>query len=123
MFLNNVQSQECEFFLKMGHPGLFLFIFIFSIFTTNIWTKCPSSIWCWDSNPQPSEHESPPITNRPGRPPFLCWMTTLTNQSALFQITVRYIRQKFVCYIGSSIKFNLTVRNSGLYCEVVLATQ
>ena len=24
------------------------------------------SIQCWDSNPQPSEHESPPITTRPG---------------------------------------------------------
>ena len=24
--------------------------------------KCPSSIWCWDSDPQPLEHESPPIT-------------------------------------------------------------
>ena len=24
--------------------------------------KCPSSIWCWDSNPQPSECESLPIT-------------------------------------------------------------
>ena len=31
--------------------------------------KCPSSIWCWDSNPQPSEHESPPITTSPGLPP------------------------------------------------------
>ena len=28
--------------------------------------KCPSSIQCWDSNPQPSEHKSPPITTRPG---------------------------------------------------------
>ena len=30
--------------------------------------KCPSNIWCRDSNPQPSEHESPPITTRPGLP-------------------------------------------------------
>ena len=30
--------------------------------------KCPSSIWCWDLNPQPSEHESPPRTTRPGLP-------------------------------------------------------
>ena len=28
-----------------------------------------SSIRCWDLNPQPSEHESPPITTRPGLPP------------------------------------------------------
>ena len=32
--------------------------------------KCPSSIWCWDSNPQPLEFESPPITTRPGIPIF-----------------------------------------------------
>ena len=31
--------------------------------------KCPSSIQCWDSNQQPSEQESPPITIRPGLPP------------------------------------------------------
>ena len=28
--------------------------------------KCPSSIWSWDSIPQPLEHESSPITTRPG---------------------------------------------------------
>ena len=28
--------------------------------------KFPSSIQCWDSNPQPLELESPPIANRPG---------------------------------------------------------
>ena len=32
--------------------------------------KCPSSIWYWDSNPRPTEHESPLITTRPGLPPF-----------------------------------------------------
>ena len=48
---------------------------LFSYFQTNITifiaNKCenfPSSIRCWDSNPQPSEHESPPITTRPGLP-------------------------------------------------------
>ena len=29
-------------------------------------SKCPSSIWCQDSNPRPFEHESSPITTRPG---------------------------------------------------------
>ena len=32
--------------------------------------KCPSSKWCGDLNPQPLEHESPPVTTRPGLPPF-----------------------------------------------------
>ena len=33
--------------------------------------ECPSSIQCWDSNPQPSEHESPHITTRTGLPPII----------------------------------------------------
>ena len=32
--------------------------------------KCPFSIWCLDSNSLCSEHESPPITTRPGLPPL-----------------------------------------------------
>ena len=61
----------------MGYPRpLFR---LFSSFQTNIsiLTKniceillCPSSIRRLDSNPRPSEHESPPITTRPGLPPI-----------------------------------------------------
>ena len=59
----------------MGHPGLF-FVYFRSL-QTHINTilqkidvkKCPSSIRRWDSNPRPSERESPPITARPGLPP------------------------------------------------------
>ena len=52
--------------------------FIFGLFKTNktILTtnqcekmSCPSSLWRWDLNPQPSEREFPPITTRPGLPP------------------------------------------------------
>ena len=50
-------------------------LFLFSCFHTNVTilttNKCekfPSSIWWWDSNPWPSDHESPPITPRPGLP-------------------------------------------------------
>ena len=32
--------------------------------------KIPSSLQCWDSNPRPSVHESPPTTTRPGLPPI-----------------------------------------------------
>ena len=32
--------------------------------------KCPPRLWSWDSNPRPSEHESHPITTRPGLPPI-----------------------------------------------------
>ena len=56
----------------MGHPRplfrLFLVFFKQTIqFLQQINVKkCPSSIWCRDSNPQPLECESPPITTRPG---------------------------------------------------------
>ena len=42
---------------------------IVTIFTTNICEKCPSSIWCRDSNPRPLERESTPVTTKPGLPP------------------------------------------------------
>ena len=61
-----------SFFNKWAIPCLFLFIF--GLFQTNINTilqqihvkKCPSSIRHRESNPRPSERESPPITTRPG---------------------------------------------------------
>ena len=43
---------------------------LITIFTTNKCEKCLSSIRCRDSNSQPLEHESPPITTWPGLPPF-----------------------------------------------------
>ena len=49
----------------MAHPWP-LFQTNITIFTTNNREKCPSSIRCWDSNPQPSEPETPTITTRPG---------------------------------------------------------
>ena len=66
-------------FFKKNWPTHASFSFIFSlfkqkntIFTTNQcekMSKCPSSIQCWDSNPWPFQHESSPITTRPGLPP------------------------------------------------------
>ena len=54
----------------MGNPDLFFIYFCLSKHTVQFLQqinvkKCPSSIQCWDSNPQPLEHESPPITTRP----------------------------------------------------------
>ena len=68
--------QICTFFSKLGQPRSLL-SFLFSRFKqTSLqmlqqinMKKCPSSIQGWDSNPWPSEHESPPITTRPGLPP------------------------------------------------------
>ena len=74
------------FFKKMGPASL---SFIFGLFQTNINTilqiiyvkKCPSNIWHWDSNPQPSERESPLITSRPG----LSWSFFLSQTHSLFK--------------------------------------
>ena len=58
----------------MGHtrPLFRLFLVSFKqtiqILQQIIVKKCPFSIWCWDSNSQPLEHETPPITTRPGLP-------------------------------------------------------
>ena len=58
-------------FLKMGQTrSLFLLFLVFSKKQYNFYNNsmCPSSIWHRDSNPQPFEHESSPITTRPGLP-------------------------------------------------------
>ena len=66
------------FFSKKGQPRpLFHLFSVLSNkhykFLQQIYVKqCPSSIRCRDSNPRPSEHESPSITTRPGLPPNFC---------------------------------------------------
>ena len=72
----------------MGQPRPLL-SFIFGLFKQislqslqQIYWKCPSSIQCWDSNPQTSEHESPSITTRLGLPPnvFICFYVSSPNE-------------------------------------------
>ena len=70
-------------FLFKSGPSLASFC-LFSSFQTNIsifitkkCEKSPSSIWWWDSNPWPLEHESPPITTRPGLPPLTIFLWTV----------------------------------------------
>ena len=62
-------------FLNKPSPASFFVYFQLrkqtTIFTTNKCEKCPSSKWHWDSNTQPLEHESPPLTTGPGLPPKL----------------------------------------------------
>ena len=63
------------FLKKMGQPRTLFHLFLsfqanITILTTNKCEKCPSSIWCWDSNSQPLEHKSPPIITRPGLMPI-----------------------------------------------------
>ena len=83
---------------KWSIPGLFLsFSVCFKKTLQILQQKCPSGIHCWDSNPRPSEHESPPITTRQGLPPY--WTKILQN----------YIRSKKISWrlldIFHSIEF------------------
>ena len=58
------------FFKKMGQSWPLFYVRSFqtnnTISTTNQCEKYPSNIWRRDSNPRPFEHESCPITTRPG---------------------------------------------------------
>ena len=66
-----LNRQKFFFKKKWANPGLFFVYFwsfetnIDTIFTTNQCEKWTSSIRRQDSNPQPYEHESSPITTRP----------------------------------------------------------
>ena len=68
-------SKLSWFFLKnRPTPASFSIIFgrfkqTIQFYNKSMWKmSCPSRIWCRDSNPWPLEHESPPITTRPGLP-------------------------------------------------------
>ena len=85
--LDTTGSNQAKVF-KMGQPRPLL-MFIFGLFKQtslqilqqiNV-KKFPSSIRCRVSNPQPSQHESPPITTRSGLPP---------RQAKVFIFNFRY---------------------------------
>ena len=66
-----VPNLKICLFGKIGHPPALLGLFsVFSNKHYNFYKskceKCPSSTQCWDSNPRPSEHESPLIPITPG---------------------------------------------------------
>ena len=72
-------KPSCLFFYEMGLPRPLFYLFSsfqtqITIFTTNKCEKCPSSIQCQDLNSRPLEHDSPPITTRPGLPPALLFI-------------------------------------------------
>ena len=75
------------FFKKWANLGLFLFIFglfnqtIQFFYKKSMWkiSKCPSSIWCRDSNQRPFKHESSPITTGPRLPPKTFWMMSTSR--------------------------------------------
>ena len=83
--------KACHLFWKIYHTRTLFYLF--SSFQTNItnFTQinvkiCPSSIQCSDSNPQPSEHKSPPITTRPGLPPKLAIFVSWVQKDGQLQL-------------------------------------
>ena len=72
----NQKTSTTIYFLNGPNPASLSFIFgLFKQtslqFIQQIYMKkCPSSIHCWESNPQPSEKESLSITTRPGLTPY-----------------------------------------------------
>ena len=78
------QFSKDIFLKKWANPCLFFCLFsVFSDkhfkFLQQIYVKkCPSRIWCRDSNPRPLECESPPITTRPGLPSKDIFLTTIS---------------------------------------------
>ena len=93
-FLKNLAIKSCKFhFFKWANPGLFFISF--RIFTHTLQflqqinvKNCPSNIWCRDSNSRPLDHESPPITARPGLPPSLSF---LFAQSLCSQMLIKQL--------------------------------
>ena len=81
---------------KMDHPRhLFSFIFVILRKHYNICTKYQSSLRCWDLNPWPSEHESPPISTRPELPSicFSIHITEIFSSSTLYKQLVQWYRE------------------------------
>ena len=80
-FAGSYGEKGYSFFKKNG-PSLASFSFIFGLFKQTIQIlqqinvkKCPSSIWCQDSNSQPSDYKSPPLITRPVFPPKVTGFT------------------------------------------------
>ena len=85
----SINVTVCHVFFKYG-PTPASFLFSFSLFKQTIQflqqinvKKCPSSIQCRDLNPRPFEHESSPITTRPGLPPTICHMLLCQNAASV----------------------------------------
>ena len=99
--VNKFASFLLHFFLKKG-PTQASFSFIFGLLNQPIHflqkinvKKCPSRIWCQDSNPQPFEHELSPITTRRGLPPF--FYTFWLSKSRIFVNTFLQILFSSFC--------------------------
>ena len=102
------------FFYKMGQPRpLYRLFLVFSYkhykFLQQIYVKkCPTSIRCPDSNPQPSECESPPITTRPGLPPRkkIIILIAMHPNGAYRQLHFYCLHLKWCYFVGLGLTVN-----------------
>ena len=102
--------QKAKVFFKKNGRLFSSFQIQITIFTTNKCEKSPSSIQCWNSNPWPSEHESPPVTTRPGLPP--------TGSITLFANLTQMLRKmQFKCYFCLSCLV-MQIRTVSLFFSV-----
>ena len=91
-------------------PAYFLFFRLFNqtlqFYTTNKCEKCQSSIQCWDSNPQHLEHESPPITTRPGlQPNVRNFIIVNTGSDLIYLILIITTKPESSCVDGDEQQF------------------
>ena len=76
---------------------------ITTIFKTNNCEKCPSSMRRWDSNAQPTVHESPPITTRLGPKEHTFSVQCLTrSRSDHFEMFKVFISRSLFLYFCTS---------------------
>ena len=107
------RSPNVYFSFLMGQPQPLFHLFSsfqanITIFTTTECGNCPFNNQWRDSNPHPLEHESPPITTRPGLLPniyfFIDQPTLLKNNKTLSLLSLtgwrvsRYVHYKL--YLG-----------------------
>ena len=100
--LNRETVNWLVFFKKIGQPWASFRLFLvfsnnqYNFYNKSMWKmSSPSSIWCRDSNPRLLEHESSPITTRPGLPPY-CWL--MLFRTFLWSIWAS------VCYLFKAFK-------------------
>ena len=89
--------------------------------------KCPPSIWSWDSNPRPLEHESSPITTRPGLPLYtFSWDSSNFIWSCLnFSASERWIapiQKRFRWHSGRVLLYHYApLKNTALSLSLSLS--
>ena len=67
--------------------------------------KCPSSIWSWDSNPRPIEHDSPAITTRQRLPTYFLTSCSLSITRQLTHCCDFYWRNLAKLQTGNLFSF------------------